>query len=147
MVRNQERGFSSAVRWEQTRHGDDIWFAAPLGQTIAYLHADGTAATLTASDREQYHADSIESLTRRAFGWDFPVAGARYWVLGRAAPGMMVADVERDGDGRLLRFRQDAWQVTLAYSAQGQERPSRVEVAGAGAQIRLMIDSLELNAP
>lgn len=148
VVRDQERGFSSALRWQQSGRADEIWLTAPLGQTIAYLRADGGEATLTASDQKQYHANSIESLTRSALGWRFPVSGMRHWVLGKVAPGMTLAGVERDDGRRLLRFTQDAWQVTLGYpAADGEARPSRIEVAGAGAEIRLVIDSLALTAP
>lgn len=147
VVRYQERGFTSAVRWQQSARADEIWLTAPLGQTIAYLRADGADATLTTSEQKQYHANSIESLTRSAFGWPLPVAGIRHWVLGQSAPGMTLANVERDGDQRLTRFTQDAWRVTLGYPANGEPRPSRIEVARADAEIRLVIDSFALTAP
>jgi outer membrane lipoprotein LolB len=138
-VRYQGRAFSSALRWKHDA-SDEIWLTAPLGQTIAYLLADAGGATLTAADQKQYRARSIESLTRSALGWSFPVAGLRYWVLGEPAPGMRLTAVERDDTGRVARFSQDDWQVTLHYAASGNT-PSRLDITGSEAEIRFVIDS------
>jgi outer membrane lipoprotein LolB len=146
-VRFQERAFSSALRWKQDAGGDDIWLTAPLGQTIARLKTDASGATLTAADQREYRASSIESLTRSALGWPLPVGGMRYWVLGLPAPGMALAAVERDQVGRFVRFGQDALQVTIQYGDAAARRPSRVEVTGADADIRLVIDSLDSPSP
>ena len=139
-VRFQDRGFASAVRWKQNGDSDEIWLTAPLGQTIAYLQADAAGAMLTAADQKQYRASSIESLTRSALGWRFPVAGMRYWVLGQPAPGMVLAAVERNDAGRITRFIQDDWQVAFNYAA-ASLAPSRLEIVGSDAKIRFVIDS------
>jgi len=139
-VRFQDRGFASAVRWKQNGGSDEIWLTAPLGQTIAYLQADAEGAMLTAADQKQYRASSIESLTRSALGWRFPVAGMRYWVLGQPAPGMVLAAVERNAAGRITRFIQDDWQVAFNYAAKSLA-PSRLEIIGSDAKIRFVIDS------
>ena len=146
-ARYQDRAFSSALRWKQNAGSDEIWLTAPLGQTIAYLQADAGGATLTAADQKQYRASSIESLTRSALGWRFPVAGMRYWVLGQAAPGMALTAVERDGTSRITQFRQDDLQIVYNYAEPGATRPSRIEIAGDGAEIRLVIDSLTMIQP
>jgi outer membrane lipoprotein LolB len=147
VVRYQDRAFSSAVRWKQAAAADEIWLTAPLGQTLAYLQADANGATLTAADQQQYRATSIESLTRSALGWRFPVAGLRYWVLGQPAPQLPLTAEERDGDGRLSRMQQRDWRVAFEYAAADSTRPSRVEVAGAEAQLRLVTDELTLTQP
>lgn len=139
-VRFQDRSFTSAVLWKQHAGRDEIWLTAPLGKTIAYLHADGDGAMLTAADQRQYRAGSIESLTQNAFGWRFPVAGMRHWVFGRPAPDMASAAVERDEAGRISRLKQDDWQIALSYAGPGAMRPARIEAAGAGAEIRFVID-------
>ena len=74
-VRQQDKGFTSALRWKRAAGRDELWLTTPLGQTVGYLEADANGATLTASDQRQYRASSIESLTRSAFGWRFPVDG------------------------------------------------------------------------
>jgi outer membrane lipoprotein LolB len=146
-VRYQDRAFSSAVRWKQMPGSDELWFTAPLGQTLAHLRADGNGATLTAADQQQYRATSIESLTRSALGWRFPVAGLRYWVLGQPAPQLQLTGVERDGAGRVVRLQQQDLRVAFDYPAADSQRPSRVEIAGDDAQLRLVIDELTLTPP
>ena len=128
------------MRWKQAAGSDEIWLTAPLGQTIAYLQADANGATLTGADQRQYRAGSIENLTRSALGWRFPVAGMRYWVLGRPADGMVLAAVERDDAERIVRFKQDDWQVGFSYLDAAMV-PSRLEITGSDAQIRFVIDA------
>jgi len=145
-VRYQEKGFSSSLRWKQAAGRDEIWLTAPLGQTIAYLQADADGATITGADQRQYRAASIESLTKSAFGWRFPVDGMRYWVFGEAVPGAPPAAIERDAAGRIARLKQDDWQVVFNYAADAK-RPSRLDIAGNDAEIRLVVDSLVREAP
>lgn len=138
-MRYQDRGFSSAVRWKQTQDRDEIWLTAPLGQTIAFLEADAGGATFTGADQRQFRAGSIESLTKSALGWRFPVAGMRFWVLGQPAAAMPLAAIERDEAGRILNFRQDEWRVAFSYGNAGTQ-PSRLDVVGSDAEIRFVID-------
>jgi outer membrane lipoprotein LolB len=146
-VRYQENGFSSSIRWKQSAGRDEIWLTAPLGQTIAHLEADGAGATLTASDQKQYRASSIESLTKSAFGWRFPVDGLRYWISGEAVPGALPDSIERDGGKRISRLKQDDWQVAFNYPTAEATRPSRLDIAGNDAQIRLAIDTFSRQTP
>lgn len=146
-ARSQERVFSSALRWKQGAGGDEIWLNTPLGQTLAYLQDGGSGATLTTAEQKIYRAQSIESLTQSAFGWRFPLAGLRYWVFGRPAPGVASGTPERDAQNRVTRFVQADWQVALEYADAAATRPSRLDIAGGDAQIRLVIDSLEAVRP
>lgn len=147
VVRYQDRGFSSSLRWKQAGGRDDIWLTAPLGQTIAHLEADANGATLTASDQKQYRAGSIESLTKSAFGWRFPVDGLRYWVFGEPVPGASPAEIERDDGRRIARLKHDDWQIAFNYPTPEATRPSRLDIAGNDAQIRLAIDNLSRDVP
>jgi outer membrane lipoprotein LolB len=147
LVNDEEHRFSGQVRWERANGTDDIWLGAPLGQTVAHLHADRGGATLTAADQRSYSAGSIEALTQRALGWRFPAAALRHWVLGEPSPGLPVSEVERDGSQRFVAFTQPPWRVTLAYREDAASQPSRVDVAGNGATMRLVIDAISLNKP
>jgi outer membrane lipoprotein LolB len=143
-VRSRDRAFSSALRWKQNTAADEIWLNTPLGQTLAHLEDGGGGATLTTAEQKQYHAQSIESLTQSVFGWRFPLAGLRYWVLGQTAPGVTHADLQRDQAHRITQFMQADWRVAFEYAEAGAVRPSRVDVAAGDVQIRLVIDHLEL---
>lgn len=146
-VRYQERAFSSALRWKQSADGDEIWLNTPLGQTLAYLQGSRDGATLTTAEQKQYRAQSIESLTQSAFGWRFPLAGLRYWVIGQVAPGGVSSALLRDAANRITQFTQADWQLAFEYADAAATRPSRLNITGSDAQIRLLIDSLEMAQP
>ena len=146
-VRARDSAFSSALRWKQGGGVDEIWLNTPLGQTQAYLQQDRSGAVLTTAEQKQYRAASIEALTQAAFGWRFPLAGLRYWALGRLAPGLPALALTRDQRGRIASFRQADWDIAFEYGGPDEVRPARLEMAGAGAQVRLVIDRLELDQP
>jgi len=137
------RAFSSSVRWQHEVQRDEIWLLTPVGQTLAHIEADATGARLTATDGKQHHAADAGSLTRRALGWELPLEHLSWWVLGGILPGGVIGEVLRDQQGRLVRLRQDGWQVSLTHAAAGSstELPQRVELARDGHQIRLVIDN------
>jgi len=142
-VRDRTHGFSGALRWESRAQHDVIWLSTPLGQSFAQLQAGAGNATLTTADGTQYRARSIESLTQSAWGWRFPVAPLRYWVRGMAAPGVVEEGTQRDSEGRLTRLTQDGWRVAFSYAQDSAATPSRLDIAGDDAEIRLVIDRFE----
>jgi outer membrane lipoprotein LolB len=146
VVRYQQQGFSSSLRWTHAGSRDEIWLTAPLGQTIARLEADADGATLTAADQRTYRAGSIENLTKSAFGWRFPVDGMRYWVFGEAVPGTLPAAIERDDARRIARLTHEDWRVVFNYPTADAARPSRIDVTGNDAEIRLAIDNATRDA-
>ena len=146
-VRSRDSAFSSALRWKQGGGADEIWLNTPLGQTQAHLQQDRRGAILTTAEQKQHRAASIESLTQTAFGWRFPLAGLRYWVLGQVAPGVPAQALTRDERGRIVSLRQADWDIAFEYAEPEAMRPARLDLAGAGAQVRLVIDRLELAQP
>jgi outer membrane lipoprotein LolB len=137
------RNFSSSLRWQHATDRDEVWLLTPTGQALAHIVADDGGATLTGSDRQTYQAADVEALTRRALGWELPLGRLAWWVRGEMVPGSQVLDAVRDQQGRLVRFAQDGWNITLVQPAAGEGRgmPQRLELARGGHQIRLVIDS------
>jgi outer membrane lipoprotein LolB len=135
------RNFSSGLRWQHAADRDEVWLMTPTGQAVAHILADDEGATLTGADRQTYTAADVESLTRRALGWELPLARLAWWVRGEVVPGSAPGEAVRDQQGRLVRFTQDGWGVTLAHPAAGGGMPQRVELARGGHQIRVVLDS------
>jgi len=136
------RAFSSGVRWQHLHGGDEIWLLTPTGQALAHITADASGATLTGADQKQYHAGDVERLTRRALGWELPLARLRWWVRSEPVPGVPAEEALRDQQGRLVRLRQDGWHITYTHAAGAEGGlPQRLDMARAGHQIRLVIDS------
>jgi outer membrane lipoprotein LolB len=136
------RSFFSNVRWHHTQQRDEIWLQTPAGQTLAHIVSDGDGATLTGADRSEYSGADVESLTREGLGWELPLNRLGWWVRGEAVPGTPAQNVERDEHTRLVALTQDGWRVTLTRDAQVENNPlpRRIEVAGEGHVIRLVVD-------
>ena len=137
------RNFSSGLRWQHAVDRDEVWLMTPTGQALAHIQADDEGATLTGTDRQTYRAADVEALTRQALGWELPVTRLAWWVRGEPVPGSEVGEAVRDQQGRLARFTQDGWSITLAHPGAEDRagRPQRAELVRGGHQIRLVIDS------
>lgn len=137
------KNFSSGLRWQHAVDRDEVWLLTPTGQALAHIQADDEGATLTGADRQTYRARDVEALTRQALGWELPVTRLAWWVRGELVPGSETGEAVRDQQGRLARFTQDGWSITLAHPGAEDRagRPQRVELVRGGHQIRLVIDS------
>lgn len=137
------RAFSGSLRWEHTAERDEIWLLTPLGQAFAHIVGDAEGAIYTGADRRQLRGRDIESLARRALGWELPIAHLSWWVQGAIAPAAVIQQVERDGQGRLAILGQEDWRINYTHFPPEQHggRPRRLDIAASGQEIRLLIDN------
>ncbi len=142
LVSYDGRAFSSSVRWLHVRQRDEIWMLSPVGQTIAYINAGDSGATLTTASQTQYQSASVENLTRQALGWELPLAHLQYWVRGEAAPFSAPEAVARDAETRITALTQDGWRIEFVYfpPAEHGGLPRRLDLAHGANQMRLVID-------
>lgn len=137
------RAFSSSVRWDHDPERDEIWLLTPTGQALAHIVADDAGATLTGADRREYSAGDVESLTRRALGWELPLRQLAWWVRGAIVPGGVIGEVLRDEQGRLVRLGQDGWRITFVHAPPASDAPvlpQRLELVRESHHIRLVVD-------
>ena len=145
-VRYEDKGFSGSLRWQHRDTGDVLALGSPLGQTVAQLTSDGSGAQLITSDQKRYSAVNVETLVRQALGWELPLTGLSHWALGNPVPGDAITVQERDAQGRLVRFVQNAWQVQISSYAAPERGggPARMQLDyGNNLEIRLVIDDLK----
>jgi len=142
-VTHDGRPFSSGVRWQHAAERDEIWLLTPLGQALSHIVDGADGAVITGSDRRQYRARDVEALTRRTLGWELPVARLAWWVRGDIAADGVIAEVERDPQGRLLRLQQDGWDITYVYRSgdSADSLPQRLDLKRESQSIRLVIDT------
>lgn len=143
LVSSEGSAFTANVRWEHDGAGGEIWLMTPTGQTLAHIVDTDEGATLTRADQQQYHAASVEALTRRAFGWALPLRLMHYWVRGVPAPAPAPGGLERGEGDRLIGLAQGGWRVGLTYHQAG-ERAGLVrllEASDGSHQIRMVIDT------
>ena len=136
------RKYSSNLRWQHAAGREEVWLSTPLGQTLAHIQSDGAEATLTTADQQQYRAASVESLTRRALGWELPLSRLTWWVRGEAVPGGAPASVQRDERSRATLLDQDGWRIAYVnYPPEEQGGlPRRLDLRSGSQEIRLLID-------
>lgn len=145
-VKHDGQGFSGGVRWQHAPAGDLLWFTSPLGQSVARLTRDADGVTLVDSQDRSYRAPDAETLTRETLGWQLPLAGLRYWVVGRPSP-VGVPTARFDGGGRLVDLVQDGWQVEFLRYAPDSGLPSRLNLRYGNLEIKLVVDTWTLGAP
>lgn len=134
------RGYSARLKWNHEATLDTLSLYSLVGSTIATLVADGDRATLVTAKKESFASDNVQELTREVLGWDLPLTGLRYWVLGRADPDVPVMSLEHDDQLRIKQLVQRNWKVDyLAYSGDSA-LPSSMVLRYGDLRMRLIID-------
>ena len=95
-------------------------------------------------DIEADHLGAVLGQSIDQLGPDRPKEDAR---RRRELLGVEAAAIERDDGKRIARLKQDDWQIAFNYPTAEATRPSRLDIAGNDAQIRLAIDNLSRDAP
>lgn len=134
------RGYSARLRWHHEATSDALWLYSPVGSTIATLVADGERATLVTAKKESFSSDNVQELTREVLGWDLPLTGLRYWVLGLADPGVPVTSLEQDDQLRIKQLAQRDWQIDYLAYAGDSPLPSSMVLRYGDLRMRLLID-------
>lgn len=137
----EQEAVQGGFAWRDTPEGQRLDLANPLGNTLARIDLQPGRAVLTRSNGAVETASDPDALVEQVLGSPIPVAGLRYWLRGRLAPGA-AEHVEHDADERLHRFAQQGWRVELSrYDGQGPRllRLRRTEPA-RDISLRLVVD-------
>lgn len=143
-VQHGEESMSGQIQWQHRKNTDDLLMTSPLGQGVARIQRDADGVTLEVPNRPARSAPDADSLTRDTLGYVLPVAGLTWWVQARPDPSRAF-EARRDTLGRLAQLRQDGWVIDyLQYAADAPQRPRRLAVAREGLEIRLVVDSWQV---
>jgi outer membrane lipoprotein LolB len=110
-VRSSDDSWSAGVQWEQIAESFRIRLTDPLGQVLLQLEGDPQRVEMRTAEGEVTEASSPDALIRQQTGWRVPVAGLRYWSLGRPAPQVAVDGYRLDAAGRLAELHQSGWHI------------------------------------
>lgn len=148
LVSYDGRAFTANVRWLHASDTDEIWLMTPAGQVLAHLREAADGAMITTADQTQHRAASVESLTKRALGWELPAGRLQHWLRGTPVPGTDADIAERDAAGRIRRLTQDGWRITYDYypPSENEGLPRRMDLVGAAQTLRLVIDTWRRDA-
>jgi outer membrane lipoprotein LolB len=120
-------GWQASLLWRRDRDRHQLDLMGPLGRGHMRLIQTAQGAQLRDAEQRVYHADSAEQLLLRATGWQLPLAGLNYWVLGLPVP-QAIGVQDLDAWGRLESLQQLGWDIHfLEYVQYGAfELPSKL---------------------
>lgn len=149
-VRDSEgEGGQAGVSWQQRGPGSYLDLAGPFGAGRVLLTFEpGRAAAMTADEerRMEYTGpDAAERFMADQLGWSFPVASARYWVLGLADPAAQ-ADLQLDAAGLPATLRQHGWNIGFERFADvdGYAMPVKLRLENGRFRLRLVVSDWKL---
>jgi outer membrane lipoprotein LolB len=142
-----DQGGQMALRWHRQGETEEVDITGPLGKRLLQLVQDASGARAVDADRRTYAGRDAQSLLFEATGWQIPLSGLNYWVLGLPIPGVP-HEQRLDDEGRLESLRQLGWTVRfLDYGRyQGVELPRRLflEIPDPALELRLVVQAWTL---
>jgi len=141
-----EDSVNVSMRWRQRGDAYEIRLTGPLGQGAVELSGDRAGVVLRTPE-ETWTSPDPESLMRERLGWSVPVAGLRFWILGRSDPRSVLEALDLDAAGRPAELRQGGWKVRyLRYGEQGEalDLPTKVFLDSGQVSARMVLRRWEL---
>lgn len=140
-VQAGNEGWSATLHWNQDDKDYALRLIAPLGQGTYQLRgADGEVTLLTADNR-LYTASNAESLLQENLGWNVPLHGLKYWVMGVPEPGIATDSLQYDQQGRMIDLQQSGWRISISRYSEfdGRQLPSKLIMRNERFQLRLVV--------
>jgi outer membrane lipoprotein LolB len=146
-VRAQQSAYPGRIRWQHEPRRDEVWLYSPLGSAVAHIEQDPSGATLATSDGKKYRGADANGLARDVLGYDLPLDALQFWVRGLPAPRLSGTERTDDAQGRPEVIQQGGWKVSyLDWAPAGADGlPSKLDVAGTGVRMRLVVDEWKVN--
>jgi outer membrane lipoprotein LolB len=139
-IKSTRDSWSAAIHWTQNNKAFDINLMNHFGQTVAQLRGHPGRVMLQTAE-ESVTSTDVSTLLQQRFGWDLPVQGLRYWVLG-LPDYHKVKEMELDQEGRLKTLAQLGWHIEFErYRRFGEvEIPGRLLLEYPSLNVRLVVD-------
>jgi outer membrane lipoprotein LolB len=132
-------GGQAHFTWRQMGENFQLRLSGPWGQGGSVIEGGPEGARLDAGDGQRYRGSDAQQLLAAVYGWQIPVDGLRYWLIGlpRAE-----GDPEIDRFGRLAAVTWQQWRIEYQgyQRVAGLELPERLRARrGDRGEIRLAI--------
>jgi len=137
-----DEGFNGQLWWRQDGSVFRVRISGPLGIGTVFINGNHRELTVTDRDGVVTKLDDAEVELRQMYGWTIPLTSLRYWALGIPDPASP-AETEFGADGRLVKLRQQNWQVDITQYREGggQLMPRRLTAVNDDVKVRLVIDN------
>lgn len=140
-VQTANKGFSGGVLWQHAATHDSIALYSPLGSQVASISKDSQRVTLEDANGNSISADSAESLTQAALGWQLPLTGLADWSVGR--PSQSPVEISTwDEQGRLITLKQDGWDIEYEHYAEKDDYmlPHKILLKSEKVNLKLLVE-------
>lgn len=139
-----DKSLSGQLEWQHRNNREELLLLTPLGQGVARIVSDDEGVLLEVPNQAPRRAPDAESLTRQALGVALPLSGLSHWIRVRPDP-LRPFEQSLDASGRVGQIRQDGWVIDYPqYMNDTDSRPRKLNIARGGLEIRLVIDTWEL---
>lgn len=147
-VHEGDHGGQMSLRWHREGDHARVQLVGPFGKQLLSITAGPDGARAIDDRRRVFTAPDAQTLLRKMTGWQLPLRGLDYWVLGAPVPNV-AQDAHLDNEGRLARLRQLGWDIRfIDYgNYQGRVLPRLLSLSAPTAdpqtpiELRLVIES------
>jgi outer membrane lipoprotein LolB len=128
-MRSRDNSGSATLIWDENSGSRYLRLLGPLGGGVVHIEQDASGASIRDSKGKTWQAEKVGTLIYKATGWNIPVSGLRWWMLGLTEPGSD-ADYTLDDSNRLQEVRQQGWKVSFNRYAMfdGNNLPSSLTI-------------------
>ncbi len=148
-ILSKQDAWSGSLFWQQFNPEKyDIRIIAPLGQGTLRLLGSADGVTLTTSDSNKVlKAKNAEILLQQEMGWQMPISGMRYWILGLANPSPY-KNLKVDSQGRPKVFEQAGWEIKFLRYKQVKTVlvPDKIVLENDRFKVKVIIKSWQLES-
>lgn len=147
-INSEKDSVNASLNWTQQGDVYRIRLSTRMGHGLVEIAGGPTGVSMRTSDNQTYIAPNADKLLVDTVGWRVPLAGLRYWMLGRTDPDVPVSSLTLDNLGRLDELEQSGWQIRyLRYQQVGDlELPTKVFLENAKLSTRVVVNSWELHS-
>lgn len=113
-VQSEDNGGQADLFWYQLNQDHyDIKLVLPLGAGTTLLQGRPYGVVLIAADGQRIYENDPDRLLAQVQGWQFPVTGIRYWLLGMPVPDRSRRLIHWNEAGYLQLMEQDGWRIEM----------------------------------
>lgn len=143
-IHTPEQGFTLGFHIQLKGEWIHLDLFGPAGERMAVLTGTENALTLTEAKTGKVYQGTAQQLMLQHLGFALPLKSLAYWLKGQANPALTVQEGVRN-DGKLTRFVQANWQITLKSfeAVRGDTYPRGVQLTHGDLKARIAVTSWE----
>lgn len=108
---NANKVTQANIEWSQSHDEFNIQLSGPLKLESVALRGNSKSVNLTENGKITNTAESAEQLMQQNLGWELPITGLKYWILGVPKPNVAIEHKSLDNYGLIQELKQQGWII------------------------------------